>query len=499
MAVLINQPALAAALTDLCVRGSAHKQKGGPGTAAGSSSFSSSMEKVHNAAAPATFARTLLVALQCALTGSHPCDGTRMLSCPAAMRPGNSYAKQAQAAVWAAASGSEQQRQQLSRKMASMVSSCLKSFAASAVLQAERQQQDSKQAQRVQHFATAEHCAAHVTQPLEPAEGSYWPEIDAVAMAASLCCNLGTLLTKQTPVQLAGSNSSSHGSTSRVTSAAGPGREWMVLSAKCMLHLSTWLQQQPSTAITAAAFSTFADTVEKASPVGGFCHMALMLEHGYGERVICQLKSIMHTSSLVLVLHSAVRTVRWLGQQLLAASNLGDSSTVNEAATSFVLHVLADKADAMARTLKLATEALQLFVCMHASSRAAEIGDLVGMQQQLQDCWQQLQGLATSVLDECPVLSCCGNPSCLNMATLSEWQLVGGKRCVCDGCGVARYCSRACQVKMWHRHHRQVCMRLRQAPQCWLQLDRIVARLFCEGDQITCSPFFMFSGMHHTG
>jgi hypothetical protein len=74
MAVLIKQPALAAALMDLCVRGSTHRaaatlsdavsaQTGGSSTAAGSSSFSSSMDKAHSAAAPATFARTLLIVL----------------------------------------------------------------------------------------------------------------------------------------------------------------------------------------------------------------------------------------------------------------------------------------------------------------------------------------------------------------------------------------------------------------------------------------------------
>jgi hypothetical protein len=81
--------------------------------------------------------------------------------------------------------------------------------------------------------------------------------------------------------------------------------------------------------------------------------------------------------------------------------------------------------------------------------------------QRLDDRWQLLHSFAVGVIDECPVSSSSCNPHCLNMGKLSEWQLVGGKGCVCDGCGVARYCSRACQVKMWAKHYKRVCMRLR--------------------------------------
>lgn len=85
------------------------------------------------------------------------------------------------------------------------------------------------------------------------------------------------------------------------------------------------------------------------------------------------------------------------------------------------------------------------------------------MEKQLQACWQQLQELATAVVDEFPVRIFCGNPDCFNMAKLSEWQLVAGKSCICSGCGVARYCSKGCQVKMWPTHHKPVCLRLRAA------------------------------------
>jgi hypothetical protein len=408
--------------------------------------------------------------------------------CLASVHPDNSYAKQAEAAVQAAASGSEQQRQQLSRKMTSSVNSCLKSLAASAVLQAERQrhQQGSKQTQGVQRSATltTEQCVAGLTQPLEPAEGSYWPEIDTVAVAASMCCSLGKLLSEQTPAQVAES-SSSNGSTSGGSSAARPGSDWMVLAAKCMLHVTTWLQQQPSTAITAAAVSTYRNTGEvkqKAGPAAAFCHMAMLLEQCQdAEQGSCQLVGRAHTSSLVLVLHTAMRTVRWLSRQLLASSISVGSSTVIEAAAAAVLRFLADKADATAGTLEVTVEKLHLFVHKHASSSAADSSALVTMHQQLQDCWQQLQSLATSVLAELPVSSCCGNPSCFNMAKLSEWQVVGGKGCLCDGCGVARYCSRACQVKMWHKLHRVACMRLRQVSQFYLQqLDDAVDRWLFE-------------------
>jgi hypothetical protein len=429
------------------------------------------MGKAHDAAAPATFARTLLLALQGALSGWHPCDGSQMTKTLASVRAGNSYAKQAQAAVRAAASGSEQQRRQLSRQMASMVSSCLKSFAASAVLQAERQQQGSKQTQGAHWIATTGQCVAGLTQPLQTAEGSHWAEIEAVAVAAALCCNLGTLLSQQTPDQPArsSSSSSSNGSTIGVASAAGPDMEWIVLAATCMLHLSTWLQQQPITAISAAAFSTYTGAVHasakaqtRASSDWAQCNVALLLElFQDAEQGGCQV-DVEHPSSLDVLLRIAVRTVQWLSRQLLTAgSSMAGSSAVNDAAASVELHALSAQADARGRSLERTALMLQLFVRKHRNSCAAGSGRLQSMQQRLQDCWQQLQGLATRVLDACPVSSCCGNPSCLNMATLSDWQLVGGKRCVCDGCGVARYCSKACQVKMWSKHHKPVCMRLR--------------------------------------
>jgi hypothetical protein len=509
MAVLINQPALAAALMDMCLRGGArlwHKaaatqhanaaaQPGMSGNPADSSSSSSGsmMSKVYSAAAPATFARTLLVGLLGALTGMHPCDGIRIslnqttLPC----QPGNSYANQAQAAVLGAASGSKRQQHLLSRKMASMVASCLKSLGASAMLQADRQQQRSQQTQQAHQPAAAQHSTYHLSQRLEPAGGKVWPEIDAVAVAAALCCELGTVLSQQMPAQPAASSSSS--SSSQVTGApAGPAREWVMLAAKCMLHMSEWLLQQPHQAIAATAFSTSEGALKAkaaagqgcmAGTAGAYCHMALLLQQWHTSKQDgSQLLNDAHSSSLVLVLYGAVRTVRWLRQQLLADGLPGDSNR-QAAATCLASgeqQALLERAHAVGSMLEGAAAELQLFLYRHGNSTAV---DFTSMQQQLQACWEHLQAFAARVLDECPVTFCCGDPSCLNMAKLSEWQLVGGKRCVCDGCKAVRYCSRACQVKMWAKHHRQVCMRLREAPQHWLTLvrsDEIINRWLFE-------------------
>jgi hypothetical protein len=64
-------------------------------------------------------------------------------------------------------------------------------------------------------------------------------------------------------------------------------------------------------------------------------------------------------------------------------------------------------------------------------------------------------------------LSCrqlCNNVACLNLAKLSEAQLVSGKGCVCSRCKTARYCSRGCQ-EQHHKDHRRICKALHQKQQ----------------------------------
>jgi hypothetical protein len=56
---------------------------------------------------------------------------------------------------------------------------------------------------------------------------------------------------------------------------------------------------------------------------------------------------------------------------------------------------------------------------------------------------------------------CCNNPACANMASSSEQELVGGKKCVCSRCVTARYCSKECQKAVWP-YHKQNCKRMKR-------------------------------------
>jgi hypothetical protein len=51
---------------------------------------------------------------------------------------------------------------------------------------------------------------------------------------------------------------------------------------------------------------------------------------------------------------------------------------------------------------------------------------------------QQLVAVGEAWCAACPVPWCCNNPECDSVARVSEAALVGGKACVCGGCGVAR-------------------------------------------------------------
>ena len=72
---------------------------------------------------------------------------------------------------------------------------------------------------------------------------------------------------------------------------------------------------------------------------------------------------------------------------------------------------------------------------------------------------ESLGSFARMVLSMVPVGFCCSNPDCRELGGLSELGLVQGPegaRGVCGGCGLACYCSRKCQEKVWGAH-RQVC------------------------------------------
>jgi hypothetical protein len=53
----------------------------------------------------------------------------------------------------------------------------------------------------------------------------------------------------------------------------------------------------------------------------------------------------------------------------------------------------------------------------------------------------------------------CNNPACTNISGPTELSLVSGRSCVCGGCRVAHYCSRACQSQHW-KQHKPVCKAL---------------------------------------
>jgi hypothetical protein len=86
---------------------------------------------------------------------------------------------------------------------------------------------------------------------------------------------------------------------------------------------------------------------------------------------------------------------------------------------------------------------------------------VVALASKLVSPWPDLQAFASQLFFACPVASCCGNPGCLTISSLSEWQMLNGKLCRRAGCKVARFCSQPCLKQMWLReHHKPVCNRL---------------------------------------
>jgi hypothetical protein len=174
-------------------------------------------------------------------------------------------------------------------------------------------------------------------------------------------------------------------------------------------------------------------------------------------------------TDIVVLLKISRDALGWLGDQLSAGWPGLPQGDVAAAVQQTVLQQLLAQHAGLNSALeaaaqKLNTQAVSGFASLaglQLLSRVVKVDK--DMQQQVVSCWQQLQGFAAAVIDEFPTSSSCGNPECLAMAKLSEWQLMGGKTCVCNGCGVARYCNRACQVLMWAKHHKPVCKRLQAA------------------------------------
>jgi hypothetical protein len=296
------------------------------------------------------------------------------------------------------------------------------------------------------------------------------PEVKRLAVLARVSCDIGTLLAqpcRQQPAAESGCGSSSSisgGSSS--AGAAGASRQFVVLAAKCLLHMSSWLQQRTGEGLITASLERTGVDGQKWQEQADSPLVIKLFSWG-GMQLQQLLDSYESTTQLQQLLHGCIYTTDWLLQQLSVAGVAGQDGQQAAAAAEAQQQLLEEGTVVMHAMQSVQA---QLHLLGSTSLHACKIdGDDSRMQQkqwdtqglQLDECWQLLHSFAVGVIDECPVSSSCCNQHCLNMGKLSEWQLVSGKGCVCDGCGVARYCSRACQVKMWAKHHKWVSMRLR--------------------------------------
>ena len=96
---------------------------------------------------------------------------------------------------------------------------------------------------------------------------------------------------------------------------------------------------------------------------------------------------------------------------------------------------------------------------LQAVVEAAGAADGVGLFQQA----QLLSAATVAASARLPLEFCCNNLACSNLKDLSDMSVVmdkGGG--VCKGCGLAAYCSRACQECDWECRHKHVCKRLQK-------------------------------------
>jgi hypothetical protein len=100
-----------------------------------------------------------------------------------------------------------------------------------------------------------------------------------------------------------------------------------------------------------------------------------------------------------------------------------------------------------------------------AAARSADVSPLTpAVTQQVLELLHRVEAAACSAAAALPCRQLCNNVACLNLAKLSEAQLVSGKGCVCSRCKTARYCSRGCQ-EQHYKDHRRICKALQQKQQ----------------------------------
>jgi hypothetical protein len=353
-------------------------------------------------------------------------------------------AQQALTALGAAARDCAEQQLLLQRGLQSMLSTSLKALAATVAMFAEN---------------LLSLVLSMMAQCLGVSSGLH-PKLQHLAVLARVCCDFGTLLAQPSRLQPAGESMYSSNA-----GAAGAATEFMVLAAKCLLHISSWLQQQRGEALITASLERPGSQKKEEARANTVRVIEL---YSWGGMQLQQLLDCHKTTSqLQRLLHGCIYTTGWLLQQLSESGVTGQDEQQPVAAQK-AQQQLQDQGTAVTQALQGVAEQLQLLrsSSLDASKAVDDAGAAQKQQwdkegQQLDKCWQLLHSFASGVIDECPVSSSCCNPHCFNMAMLSEWQLVSGKGCVCNGCGVARYCSRACQVKVWSKHHKRVCLRLR--------------------------------------